>query len=318
MRNSTRILTLGLVVLALAASPGVLRVTAADKTQDALLEIQRDIAILTGQVQALQKAQATQLDQMKTLMQQAAEASARTNQAMEQSQRSFADSLNNSIKNAMADQQTKLTGPVADLNNKVNDLSQGMTAVQNQVSDMASRVSKMQSKLDDVYTAVTSAPVSAPPTVTAPPNAGGPSATTNPNAPPAGMTSASLRAAAERDYANGNSLAMSEFEDYVKYYHDDAWAPTAQFRMGELYDSAKQYEDAADAFDAVVTRFPTNNMTAQAAYMKGVEMLKGKHNAEARDQFKEVESTYPGTSWANTARDKLKELNPAKRPARGK
>jgi len=293
--------------VAIAAGPGVLRIDAADKTQDALNEIQRDIASLTAEVQALQKAQADQLAKMNSMMQQAAEASTRSSQAMEQSQRSFAEGLTRDLKSAMGDQQSKISGPVADLNNKVNDLSQTMTAVQNQVSDAVQRISRMQSKLDDVYTAVTTAPVT-PPTVVVPPNGTAPSAAVNPNAPPNGITAPSLRAAAERDYSAGNSLAMSEFADYVKYFHDDAFAPTAQFRIAELYDNAKQYDDAADAYGAVVTGFPTNEMTAQAAYMKGVELMKGKHNSEARDQFKDVESGYPGTTWAKNARDKLKEL----------
>lgn len=318
MRNSTRILTLGLVVLALAASPGVRIVSAADKTQDALLEIQRDIATLTGEVQALQKAQADQLAQMKLLIQQAADSSARSTQAMEQSQRSFSSELTNSVKSAMADQQTKLNAPVADLNNKVNDLGQGMTAVQNQMTDMAQRVAKMQSKLDDVYNLVNAPPV-APPTAIVP--TPGANASANPNSPPPGTTPTSLRAAAERDYSAANSLAMGELADYVKYFHDDAWAPIAQFHIAELYDMAKQYDDSADAYDAVVTRFPTNNMTAQAAYMKGVEEIKGKHNSEARDQMKEVESTYPGTEWASKAREKLRTdlaTSPASKRSKGR
>lgn len=302
MRNSTRILTLGLVVLALAASPGVLNVTAADKTQDALLEIQRDISSMQGDIQALQKTQADQITQMKMLLQQAVDASTRASQSMEQEQRSLADNLTTSMKAAMADQQTKLTGPMADLNNKVNDLSQNMTAVQTQVSNMSQQVSKVESKLNDVYNLVNAPPV-APPPADGNPGATTPSAA---NGAPPGTTPTSLRAAAERDYAAGNSLAMSELADYVKYFHDDAWAPTAQFHIAELYDAAKQYDDSADAYDAVVTRFPTNNMTAQAAYMKGAELIRAKHLADAREQMKDVESTYPGTEWANKARDHLR------------
>lgn len=309
MRNSARIGLAALAVLALAASPGIFRVSAADKTQDALLEIQRDIATMQGQIQDLQKAQADQITQMKTLLQQAVEASTRSSEATAQSQRSLSDSLTTQIKNAMADQQTKITGPIADLSAKFSELSQEMTAVQNTTADTAQRVNRLESNVKDILTAVTTPPVAPPP---APGTAPQGAANTGTGAPP-GTTPMSLREAAERDYAAGNSLAMSELADYIKYFHDDAWAPTAQMRMAELYDQAKQYEDSADAYDAVVTRFPTNNRTAEAAYMKGMELKKAKKTAEAKEQFRNVVSTYPGTEWATRAKAELAPTGSASR-----
>jgi TolA-binding protein len=297
---------LALVVWALAASPAIFRVSAADKTMDALNEIQRDIADLTGQVRELQKTQADQIVQMKTLVQQAVDASSRSAQTMEQSQKAFSDSLTNSMKSAMSDQQTRIAAPVADLNAKVGELGQDMTAVQNTVADMQSRLTKMQSKLDDVYNLVQAPPVAAPPAAVP-----APAANASTNGAPAGMTAPSLRQAAERDFSAGNSLALQELADYVKYFHDDAWAPTAQFKIGDLYRTNSQFEDAADAYDAVVTKFPTNDMTAQGAYFKGVALQQGKHNADALEQYKKVASAYPGTEWARKAKDKVTQLGPA-------
>jgi TolA-binding protein len=306
---------LALTVLALAASTATVRVSAADKTQDALLEIQRDISTMQGDIRDLQKAQADQLTQLKALLQQAVDASVKSSESTAQAQKGLSDTLNSNLKAAMADQQTKLTAPIADLNSKANEMGQQMTAVQTQVSEMSQRMTRMESKLNDVYTAVTTAPAVVPP-----PPGPGPvttSTTLNSETPPAGVTVSSLKSAAERDYAAGNSLALQELADFIKYFHDDAYAPTAQYRIAQLYDSAKQYDDSAAAFDAVVTRFPTNEKTSDAAYMKGVELQKAGKKPEALEQFKNVENTYPGTESARNAKARIAELNPTSK-GRGK
>ena len=54
------------------------------------------------------------------------------------------------------------------------------------------------------------------------------------NGVPAGVHQTGLQAeAAQRDYQGGNDdLALTELSDYVKYWNEDAWAPTAGYVDG--------------------------------------------------------------------------------------
>ncbi len=292
MRNVTRLL-----VLALAASP----VSLPAQNKNDLASMQRDIADLADKVRQLQKSQDDKNAALTALVQQAVDASGRVSASMVTLQKNLSDSLNASL----IDQQTKIAAPVAVLKTKLDEISQELGAVQQTVGDLTTRFAKFDDRLKDIYNLVKEPPVAAPPAAAvpgAPPTANG--------APP-GVTAVSLQQDAERDFFSAKyTLALQEFADYIKYFPDHAYAPVAQYHIGEIYQRAEQWEDAAKAFDAVVERFPKNEKTVDAAYFKAFSLQKGGHLAEAKEEYKNFINDYPASEHIANARKNLLSLSP--------
>lgn len=287
-----------LLALSLAASPALLF---AQKRED-LLEIQRDVAQLEDQVNQLQKSQDEKMAALTMLVQQALDASNKASAS--------AAALQKNIGESLSDQQRKVAEPVAVLQTRMDGVSQDLGAVRENIADLSRRLATLDSKLTDIGTAVRtlSAPPAAPP-----PNPGaaltGPASGTAPGAAP-GVSAETLWENARRDDTSGKGdLAMSEYLQYIKTFPDLSNAPKAQFYIGQLYDRAKQYEDAADAFDAVVERFPKNEKTCDAMYMKGVELMKAKNRrTDAASAFKDYVKACPGDDNISNAKSHLRTL----------
>jgi tol-pal system protein YbgF len=290
VKNATRVLA----ALLMAASPALLH---AQKRED-FLQIQRDVAQLQDEVRQLQRSQDEKMAALTTLVQQALDASMKTSAGLGKLQENLTQSLN--------DQQLKVAGPVATLSSKVDQMSQDFGAMRETVADLARRFADMNSKLNDISTAVRtlSAPPAPPPSATAP----GASAAV-PGGPPPGVTAQSLYEDARRDYSSGMyDLAQQEFANVIKYFPMDDYAAASQYYIGMIYDSAKQYDDAIQAFDAAVNNFGENPKTPEALYMKGVDQMKSGKKTAAAATFKDFLKRYPTHENAARARAHLREL----------
>jgi tol-pal system protein YbgF len=106
-------------------------------------------------------------------------------------------------------------------------------------------------------------------------------------------------------------LARSEFQDYLKYYGDTDLASNAQFYLGEIAYSQKQYDQAVDEYDKVLNNYPKSFKLAPARLKKGMALLElGQKNPGVRE-LREVVKRYPGTEEERRARAKLKDLGVA-------
>jgi TolA-binding protein len=286
--NRSRHTVFALLALAL---PGVL---SAQKRED-ILSIQRDVAQLQDQLKQMQASQDQKMDAIQALVKQALEESAKLSAALAAMQKNVGGQL--------ADQQAKVVAPVATLGTKVDELSNDTRAVRENVADLATRLGKLDNKLEDISSAIRT--LNTPP-VAPPPPANGAAQTP---APPPGVSADSLWQNALRDKSSGkDELAMKEFSDFVKYFPQSENAPIAQYYIGDLYDRAKQYEDAVQAFDAVLERYAENPRTPDALYMKGVDLMKAGRRTDAATEFKDFLERYPGHSLAPKAQLHLKEL----------
>jgi tol-pal system protein YbgF len=115
-----------------------------------------------------------------------------------------------------------------------------------------------------------------------------------------------------RDITSGKyDLARQEFQDYLKYYSATDLASNAQFYLGEIAYSQKQYGQAVSEYDKVLTLYPKSFKLAPALLKKGMSLLElGQKNPGVRD-LREVVRRYPGTEEERRARAKLKELGVA-------
>jgi tol-pal system protein YbgF len=279
----------------------------AQKRED-ILSIQRDVAQLQDQVKQFQASQDQKMSALQALIQQALDASNKVSAAMAGLDRTVADRLN--------DQQSKIQAPVVTLGTKVDQMSDDLRSVRENVAELSTRLANLDNKLADISSAVRT--LSTPP-VAPPPPAGGTQGSASP-APPPGVSAESLWQNAFRDYSSGkDELAMNEFNDFIKYFPQSDNAPAAQYYVGQIYFRAKQYDDSAQAFDAVLERYSTNPKTPEALYSKGAALMDAGKRTAAGTEFKEFLDRYPTHSLARNAQQHLRELGLSATPAaRGK
>ncbi|MEJ7605912.1 MAG: tetratricopeptide repeat protein [Bryobacteraceae bacterium] len=112
-----------------------------------------------------------------------------------------------------------------------------------------------------------------------------------------------------RDRSGGNfELAIQGFQEYLKYFSTTELAPNAQFYIGQVHFDKNDYSNALQAFDLVLERFPENNKTADAMYMKGMTLLKAGQRNEAGKEFLNVIQKYPNAEVTAKARSQRKAL----------
>src|SRR5665213_1446504 len=210
--------------LTLVSAPSLL----AQKRED-ILSIQRDVAQLQDQIKQLQTSQDQKMAAIESLIKQALDQSNQAAASMTALQRTLTDRLN--------DQQSKVAAPIAVLGTKVDQSADEMRSVRENLAALSSRLANLDNKLSDISSAVRtlSQPAAAPP----------------------GVSAESLWLNAFRDYSSGkDDLAMMEFNDYLKYFSTAENAASAQYYVGQLYNRAKMFDDAVQAFDAVLERYP--------------------------------------------------------------
>ena len=268
----------------------------AAQKRDDILSIQRDVAQLQDQIKQLQTSQDQKMAALEALVQQAIDQSKGVTAAVNALQKTTADRL--------AEQQTKLEAPFAAVDSRLDQSAEDTRAIRENVAALNSRLNTLDSKLADISSAVRAIAASAAPPP--PPAANGAAAAP---APPAGMTADGLWQNAFRDYSSGkDDLAMSEFTDYLKYFPQTENAAASQFYIGQIYDRAKQYDDAIEAFDAVLERYPDNPKTPDALYMKGVDLQKAGRKADAVTEFKDFLMRYPTHTLASNAQQHIRDL----------
>src|SRR5579862_4587296 len=280
--------------LTLVSAPSLL----AQKRED-ILSIQRDVAQLQDQIKQLQTSQDQKMAALESLIKQALDQSNQASASMTALQRTLTDRLN--------DQQTKVAAPIAVLGTKVDQSADEMRSVRENLAALSNRVANLDNKLSDISSAVRT--LSQPPAAPPPPSSGAPPAAGGAPVAPAGTSAESLWLNAFRDYSSGrDELAMMEFNDYLKYFPTAENAASAQYYVGQLYNRAKMFDDAVQAFDAVLERYPDNPKTPDALYGKADALAHGGHKTEAAAEFKDFLTRFPTHSLARNAQAQLRDL----------
>jgi tol-pal system protein YbgF len=264
------------------------------------LELQRDVAMLQDQVRNLQRSIDEKFSAMQTLVQQTLESVNRTNTAVAVMQSRFND--------AAKEQQQGVGSQINTVGSKLDQMSEDFRAVRESVLDMNTRMGKLDAKMADLQNLINTVqrPAAPPPTGTNPAQVVPEAQTT---APPAGVSADATYTNGWRDYNAGKrDLALQEFSDYVKWFPTTALAPNAQYYIGDIYYKNKDYDNALQAFDAVLEHYSDNKYTADAHYMKGLSLLGLGRNDSAAREFRDVYSRYPDTDVAAQAKARLKDM----------
>jgi tol-pal system protein YbgF len=269
-----------------------------------IIELQHDVTtLLQGQ-----KDLATQMTQdhtvMKTLVEQTGDNVGKLNATMSSLQKSVQDVQANSGArlDTMSTQVQGLSDNLEEIKSRLGKLNQQLVDLQNTVQSLDAKISG-----------------SAPPPAASTSNSGftpsaGGGSSAPPNATPPGPAPSAdtLYSNGLRDITSGKyDLARQEFQDYLKFYGDTDLASNAQFYLGEIAYSQRNYDQAVTEYDRVLTNYPRSFKLAPARFKKGMALIElGQKNTGIRE-LREVVKRYPGTEEERRARAKLKELGVA-------
>ncbi|HEY6129643.1 MAG TPA: tol-pal system protein YbgF [Candidatus Acidoferrum sp.] len=269
-----------------------------------IIELQRDVTtLLQGQKDLA--SQATQDHTvMRTLIEQSNDTVGKLNGTMSGLQKSVQDVQANSGArlDTMSTQVQGLSDNLEEIKSRLGKLNQQLVDVQNTIQSLDSKVSGG----------------SAPSTTSAPSST--PGASVQPTgAAPSGLASAGPAPSADTLYSNGlrditsgkYDLARSEFQDYLKYYSDTDLASNAQFYLGEIAYSQRQYSQAVGEYEKVLTNYPKSFKLAPARLKKGMALIELGQKTPGIKELREVVKRYPGTEEERRARARLKELGVA-------
>jgi tol-pal system protein YbgF len=208
----------------------------------------------------------------------------------------------------MKQQAQQVSGPVANVGQKLDQMAEDFRAVRESVLDMNTRMGKLDAKMADLQNLINTIQRPAPPPPGTSPNSG--ETTQGPTGPPTGMQAGDTYTNAFKDYRSQKyDLALQEFNDYLKYFPKTDFAPNAQYYIGDIYYHKGDYENAVQAFDAVLEQYSGNSKTPDAHFLKGMSLLKmGKRDSAARE-FRDVYTKYPDApDVAAQAKEQLKLL----------
>lgn len=274
-------------VLKHACAAALLLPALAPAQKQEVRELQRDVAVLQDQVRSLERSFNEKVGSMTTLLQQTIDGVNRLNTSM-----AVLDA-------ALRDREKNLAAPVTSVGAKVDQMVNEFQYVRTTIEDLNGRMGKLERQLVDMNN--TLKVIQAPPM--APPPTGAAAG------PPPGVSADSLYANALRDKESGNyDLALEGFGNYLRFFGATESAPNAQYYIGEIEFQRKNYDQALQAFDAVLERYPENPKTLDALFMKGRTLvLQGERTAGA-DEFQQVITRAPRSALAEQARAEIRKL----------
>lgn len=245
---------------------------AADKPSREIQELQRDLAQLQESVKSLQRALE---DRIAGLDKQVQAASASADRAGE-----AATGVQSSVERLSKDLQQRLA-PVGQISGSVEHLSGSLGAMQQAIADLTSVVNKLQGQVGDLTMAVKASqqPAAAPP-------------------PP--MSASDMMINADRDLMSGKyDLAISEYEEYLKWYADSPQADLAHYAIGSAHLALKNNEKAVEAFNTMLTKYPESVKTPEALFYKAKALDAMNRLKESADVRAELRRRFPKHSLAN-------------------
>jgi tol-pal system protein YbgF len=131
---------------------------------------------------------------------------------------------------------------------------------------------------------------------------------TSPAAPAAGSPTA--RALFDRAMESWNKgeqgQAVLDFEELVQTFPSDPLAASAQFRIGEAYYAARDFERAAVEYRKAIELAPKGKDTPRALLRLGLAYRAQKREADARQAWSQLVSDFPESDATEEARRALR------------
>ncbi|MFI4919638.1 MAG: tol-pal system protein YbgF [Legionellales bacterium] len=103
--------------------------------------------------------------------------------------------------------------------------------------------------------------------------------------------------------------AVNAMQTFVQKYPTGGYTANAEYWLGELYLVKKDYPKAIEHFDVVLKQYPSSSKSAASTLKAGYAYAATGNNQEARKLFQQVVITYPNTPTARLANSKLEAIN---------
>jgi tol-pal system protein YbgF len=284
-----------------------------------LIELQRDVSTLLQGQKDLQSQMTQDHTVMKTLVEQSSDNVGKLNSTM--------SSLQKSVQDVQANSGARLDT----MSTQVQGLSDNLEEIKSRLGKLNQQLVDLQNTMQSVDAKVSGG--AAPPTTSTQPNSGSASnpnagfptsyssnGSVSPGATGPGVSSAPPVAgsapSADTLYSNGlrditsgkYDLARSEFQDYLRYYGTTDLAGNAQFYLGEIAYSQKNYDLAVSEYDKVLTGYSRSFKVPSARLKKALANIELGQKATGVRELREIVKKYPGTEEDRRARAKLKEM----------
>ena len=257
----------------------------ADKKDDMLLQIQRDLALLQEALRQSERAQGERIVALDALLKQNLDQTTRLKSALDV------------IERAVNKQSDAILPPVTRTAAKVDALTDQFGGLRDAVEETNSMLTRLMQEVSDLKTHMTTLP---------PPGFGAPSA--EGEAPPQDSGDG-LFTSGFTDYSRGNyDLAKAELTDFLRYYSASSRAPEAQYYLGAIAYEQGDYEGAIKEFNLVLERYPVGHITPDAQYKKAIALEKLGRSAAAALEYQALVGRFPNSSVSENARGAIERL----------
>jgi len=282
-----------------------------------LIELQRDVSTLLQGQKDLQSQMTQDHTVMKTLVEQSSDNVGRLNSTMSGLQKSVQDVQANSGArlDTMSTQVQGLSDNLEEIKSRLGKLNQQLVDLQNTMQSVDAKISggggqPPSSGQPNQGSASNGFPTAPPYSSSGSVNPGATNPAVSSGPPPAGAPSAdTLYSNGLRDITSGKyDLARSEFQDYLRYYGSTDLAGNAQFYLGEIAYSQKNYDLAVAEYDKVLTNYAHSFKVPPARLKKALANIELGQKATGVRELREIVKRYPGTEEDRRARAKLKEM----------
>jgi tol-pal system protein YbgF len=102
--------------------------------------------------------------------------------------------------------------------------------------------------------------------------------------------------------------ATNAMNTFVQKYPKGGYTANAQYWLGELYLLKKDYGKSVEHFDVVLQQFPTSSKSAASMLKVGYAYVAMGNKPEAKKFLQQVVRAYPGTPTAQLADSKLRTI----------
>jgi tol-pal system protein YbgF len=287
-----------------------------------LIELQRDVSTLLQGQKDIQSQMTQDHTVMKTLVEQSGDNVGKLNSTMSSLSKSVQDVQANSGArlDTMSTQVQGLSDNLEEIKSRMGKLNQQMVDLQNTMQSVDAKVSggaappaTNTSGAPSGSASNSNAPNGGFPTTTYSSNGSVSPGATGPGGAPVSSGPApsadTLYSNGLRDITSGKyDLARSEFQDYLRFYANTDLAGNAQFYLGEIAYSQKNYDLAISEYDKVMTGYPRSFKVAPARLKKALANIELNQKATGVRELREIVKKYPGTEEDRRARAKLKEM----------
>ena len=103
--------------------------------------------------------------------------------------------------------------------------------------------------------------------------------------------------------------AVNAMQNFVQKYPTGGYTANAEYWVGELYLVKKDYSKAIEHFEVVLDKFPTSSKSAASMLKTGYAFAATGNDQEAKKRYQQVLRTYPDTPTAQLAKTKLEAID---------